>query len=73
MLLNVLITQNGSYVCMSACLVGSARAISSSAVGVRRVRHGVEAAVHATRIYLHNLQPDQAILKLDFKNAFNII
>ena len=34
---------------------------------------GCEAAVHATRLYLSNLQPGQAILKLDFQNAFNCI
>lgn len=34
---------------------------------------GCEAAVHATHHYLRNLQPGQAILKLDFKNAFNCI
>ena len=34
---------------------------------------GVEAAVHAARTYLCNLQPDQVIMKIDFKNAFNSI
>ena len=34
---------------------------------------GCEAAVHATRLYLSNLQPGQVILKLDFQNAFNYI
>ena len=34
---------------------------------------GAEAAVHAARRFLHNLQPDHLILKLDFKNAFNSI
>ena len=32
---------------------------------------GSEAAVHAARIFLHNLQPGQLIMKLDFRNAFN--
>ena len=32
---------------------------------------GAEAAVHAARIFLHNLQPGQLIMKLDFRNAFN--
>ena len=32
-----------------------------------------EAAVHAARLYLDNLQPNEVILKLDFKNAFNTI
>ena len=34
---------------------------------------GCEAAVHASRLYLSNLQPGQVILKLDFENAFNCI
>ena len=37
------------------------------------VRGGAEAAVHATRLYLNNLQSDHAVLKLDFKNAFNCL
>ena len=35
--------------------------------------HGYEAVVHAVRMYLHHLSPDNAILKLDFSNAFNSI
>ena len=34
---------------------------------------GCEAAVHATRLYLRNLQSGQVLLKLDFENAFNCI
>ena len=34
---------------------------------------GAEAAVHAARLFLDNLQPSEVILKLDFKNAFNSI
>ena len=34
---------------------------------------GAEAVVHAARRFLHNLQPDHLILKLDFENAFNSI
>ena len=34
---------------------------------------GAEATVHAACIYLHNLQPDNVLLKLDFRNAFNCI
>ena len=37
------------------------------------IKGGVEAAVHATRLYIDNLQPNHAILKLDFKNAFNSV
>ena len=34
---------------------------------------GVEAAVHACRVYLNHLTPEKAILKVDFENAFNSI
>ena len=37
------------------------------------IPRGAEAAVHAARIYLHNLQPQHLILKLDFRNAFNCL
>ena len=37
------------------------------------VGQGAEAAVHATRIYLENLPPNNILLKLDFRNAFNSI
>ena len=35
------------------------------------VKGGAEAAVHAARLYLRDLDPAKAIVKLDFKNAFN--
>jgi len=35
------------------------------------VKQGTEATAHAARCYLLNLLPSQAILKLDFVNAFN--
>ena len=34
---------------------------------------GVEAAVHAARCYLQNLQQGEVLVKVDFKNAFNSI
>ena len=34
---------------------------------------GVEAAVHAHRVYLNNLTPEKTILKVDFEDAFNSI
>ena len=34
---------------------------------------GAEAAVHATRIFLDNLQPGNILLKIDFQNAFNTV
>ena len=34
---------------------------------------GVEAAVHASRVYLTHLPNEKAMLKVDFKNAFNSI
>ncbi len=37
------------------------------------VRGGAEAAVHAARKFLSNLDPEHAIVKLDFSNAFNSI
>ena len=37
------------------------------------IPRGVEATVHATRIYLNNISPHQALLKVDFRNAFNSI
>ena len=37
------------------------------------VSQGVEAAMHAARIYLQDLKEDQVIMKVDFTNAFNII
>ena len=37
------------------------------------VKGGCEAAVHAVRRYLQNLQPGYVIAKLDFSNAFNCI
>ena len=37
------------------------------------VKKGAEATVHAARLYLHSLDPSNAILKLDFKNALNSI
>ena len=37
------------------------------------VKNGAEAAVHTARLYFSNLNPNTAILKLDFQNAFNSI
>ena len=37
------------------------------------VKGGAEAVVHSARLFLRNLKPDQALLKLDFKNAFNSV
>jgi len=36
-------------------------------------RGGAEAAVHATQKYLQNISSKNALLKLDFRNAFNSI
>ena len=38
-----------------------------------RVPQGAEAVVHAARLFLHNLEPRQLILKLDFSNEFNCL
>ena len=59
--------------------VASARVVSemSDLLAPRQlgfgVQGGAEAAVHAARLYLANLNPGAALLKLDFKNAFNSI
>ena len=37
------------------------------------VKGGGEAAVHAVRLYLRDINPGKAVLKLDFQNAFNSI
>ena len=37
------------------------------------VKQGTEAAAHAARRFLWDMQPGQALLKLDFVNAFNAI
>ena len=37
------------------------------------VKKGPEAAVHVARLYLHNLSSDKALLKIDFRNAFNSV
>ena len=37
------------------------------------VKNGCEAAVHAARCYIKSLLPGQAVVKLDFANAFNCI
>ena len=37
------------------------------------VKQGAEAAVHAARCYIRNLGPGEALLKIDFANAFNTI
>ena len=37
------------------------------------VKNGCEAAVHAARCYIKNLLPGQAVVKLDFTDAFNCI
>jgi len=37
------------------------------------VKGGAEAAAHATRRFLQNMQPGEVFVKIDFKNAFNTI
>jgi len=46
--------------------------ISPTQLGVG-VAGGVEAAVHAARRYVDNLNKDEAVVKLDFCNAFNTL
>ena len=49
-----------------------ANSFSPLQVGVG-VSRGVEAAVHATRAFVQSLSPTEALVKLDFTNAFNCI
>ena len=56
--------------CKVMDVVGEILAPRQLGVGVRG---GAAAAVHATRLYLEDLAPDKAVLKLDFRNAFNSI
>ena len=37
------------------------------------VKGGIEAAVHAAWLFLHQMPPDEAFVKLDFKNASGVI
>ena len=37
------------------------------------VPRATEAAAHAARAFISGLQPGEGFLKLDFKNAFNIV
>ena len=37
------------------------------------VKHGAEAIVHSARIFLEKLQPNEIMIKISFKNAFNSI
>ena len=57
--------------CAGACVkeaVGALLAPHQLGFGVPL---GVEAAIHASHIFLYNLGPGHLILKLDFRNAFN--
>ena len=37
------------------------------------VKGGAETAVHSAKLFFSNLKPNQALLKLNFKNAFNSV
>ena len=37
------------------------------------VKGGIEAAAHAGHHFLYSLSPDEAVVKLDFRNAFNFV
>ncbi len=37
------------------------------------IQGGMEAAVHAARLFISNFPTDHALIKLDFSNAFNSI
>ena len=68
--------------CTPRCLVAK---VASRSVMVRMGQYlaplqlgygtplGAEAAIHASKLYLHLLPPDHILLKLDFRNAFNTV
>ena len=49
----------------------------STTLALQQLGHGIplgsEAAARAARCYLENMSPGQAVIKLDFKNAFNCL
>ena len=59
--------------CAGACM----KEATGSLLAPHQLGFGVplwaEAAVHASRIFLHNLQPGHLALKIDFRNAFNCV
>ena len=64
---------SGVHIEVPCCEVGrvqgdgcSWRILAPQQLGVS-VRGGAEAAVHAMRLYLEDLAPDKAVLKLDFR------
>ena len=52
--------------------VDTAGILSPVQVGVG-VSGGAEAAIHAVRTYINSMKPHEALVKLDFANAFNSI
>ena len=59
--------------CAGACMKEAMAALLAPHQLGFGVPLGAEAAVHASRIFLNNLQPGHLILKLDFRNAFNCL
>ena len=54
----------------SSCLHVATGLIISNPTGLW---YQAEAAVHAARVFMQDIQPGQSLLKLDFANAFNAI
>lgn len=58
----------------------AARAVSQAAADMLKpkqlgfgIPQGCEAASHAARAYIANITGEKALIKLDFKNAFNLV
>ena len=60
---------------LAKCAISRVKTSVSSVLALLQLGFGVpkgaEAAIHAARIYVQNLTPDSALLKVDFTNAFN--
>lgn len=62
---------------VAKCACSQARDLTSEVLPPHQlgfgVAQGAECAVHAARIFTNNLTPHQALVKVDFRNAFNCI
>src|SRR6218665_1160114 len=68
----LLLAQIGCQMCQRIRRAQSGRIPSPETGGVG-VAEGCEAAAHAARRYLDNLEDDNILVKLDFSNAFNTL
>ena len=58
--------------CLPPCSGFNSRSAGSHQLGYG-IEAGVEAAIHASRVYLAHLPSNKALVKVDFQNAFNSI